>query len=965
MTSRAGTAVPTTDTARRPAHRPARWVRTRVRADLPAALLTAALVFVTVFLAAALPRVADRGADAALRDYVNHRSLHETSLRYTSLTRPGDDSAELATVQRSLTARIAPALALSTPGAARGTRAVARGDLNNPGYTRLAADAAPGMDLLHLDGLADRVTLTAGTWPGPAADGPLPIVLSAKAADTIGIRIGDTVDSGTDESGGRRLTTVTGLYRVDDPLDPFWDDLGCPDRACLQLDPLGNNRWRTTGFVGGSGTSLSALTRWGSGGENFWRLPVDPAGLRADRLDRTRATVASFVNGRDARLLVGATGRPDLRVDSYLPDTLGRADARYRAAVPLSAIGPAGVAGVAVVVLCLAAALATDRRDAEIRLLRARGGSRGGVLLRLLGEGAVTVLPAAFLGTALALFLLPTPRWGQAVTAAAVATTLALLAFPTRAALLRPRGRSAGGGPAGGRATGGRWASGRSAGGGPAGDRRRLIGELTVLVVTVTAVAELRRRGVGRSGAAVDPLLVATPLLLAVTGGLLLARLEPLLVGRLAALTRRGRGLIGFLGLARAARDGSGRRRSSVLPLLALLIAVTTAGFGATVLDAVDHSRIRAARTATGGDIAVAVPEYATLSEAFTGAAAALPGVRSASPVRIEPKVLLLGADRSSTRVLAVVVEPTAYAEIARTTGAGTFDPAKLAGTPGGPGTPVPALFSRDLAERLAAGGPRLRLLDGNELPTAVAGIVTATPALPDPGQPFVVLPAGPAGERLPELKPANRWLAVGDPDPAQVGSLLLERGLTPPTGILKLIQDDATAAGRGSHGLPPGYAVHSSRELAGRLADDPLQQAAGRLFRYAGAAAAGFALLAVLLTLVRAAPDRAAVLARLRTMGLRPRQGLALIITEALPQAVAAVLGGGLAALTATALLGPAFDLSTLVGAKVGHTLAPTLLPVLLPTAGLALLVCLAVVLETLAAGRRHLTTELRAGDR
>ncbi|MEU8923623.1 hypothetical protein AB0D10_22210 [Kitasatospora sp. NPDC048545] len=58
MTGRAGTAVPTTDTERRPAPRPARWVRTRVRADLPPALLTAALAFVTVFLAAALPRVA-------------------------------------------------------------------------------------------------------------------------------------------------------------------------------------------------------------------------------------------------------------------------------------------------------------------------------------------------------------------------------------------------------------------------------------------------------------------------------------------------------------------------------------------------------------------------------------------------------------------------------------------------------------------------------------------------------------------------------------------------------------------------------------------------------------------------------------------------------------------------------------------------------------------------------------------
>ncbi len=44
---------------------------------------------------------------------------------------------------------------------------------------------------------------------------------------------------------------------------------------------------------------------------------------------------------------------------------------------------------------------------------------------------------------------------------------------------------------------------------------------------------------------------------------------------------------------------------------------------------------------------------------------------------------------------------------------------------------------------------------------------------------------------------------------------------------------------------------------------------------------------------------------------------------------------------------------------------LAPALVPVLLPTAGLALLVGLVVVLETLIAGRRQIATELRAGER
>ncbi|MFF2614264.1 hypothetical protein [Kitasatospora sp. NPDC058046] len=935
MTTQAGTRVPTPDTARRPA----RWVRTRLRANPLAALLMAALAFVTVFLAAAFPLVMDRGADTALQSFVSEKGVNPTSLRTTSKTREDDSIAELDRVQRQLVEQVDGRLTLSPSGQAYGARALADRYMTNPGYAHLSdKEPYPALSLLYLHDLAARATLTDGTWPTPGAVGdPLPIVVSKKAAETIRIKLGDVIDNGDEGAGVRRTTVVVGLYEVNDPQDPFWDDLGCPARACLNTDAE-HEHWTTSGFVDGG--SLSALVHWGSNAENFWRLPVDPASLHADQLDRTRGVITSFLTGHDATVLHDAIGRPDLHTVSGLRDVLTRADERYRASLPLSVIGPVGVAGVATVVLFLAAALTTDRRAAEIRLLRARGGSVAGVLRRLIGEGSVTVLPAAVLATTLALVLLPTPRWDRAVLAALVATLIALLGFPVRAALLWVRRR-------------------------PVSGRRRLVGELAVLAVTAAAVAEVRRRGVGHPGAGVDPLLVAAPLLLAVTGGLLLARIEPVVVGRLATLVGRGRGLIGFLGLSRAARDASGRRRPSVLPLLALLIAVTTTGFGATVLDTVDDVRTRAARITTGGDIGVSLPDYATLTEPFTKAAAALPGVRTSTGVWMETKARVFGGDQDYTEAnLVVVTDPTAYAEIARALGAGEFDPAKLAGTPGGRDTPVPALVSRDLAQHLAAGPSRVRTLNGNDLRLTVADTVGATPALPDPGKPFVVVPAGPTWERLPDAKRVNQWFAVGDIDPDQVRTALRDNGGARPVGLAKLIADGSTATGKDTHGLPAGYTVHSSRETAAALGADPLQHAAERLFWYAAAAGAGFALLAVLLTLFRAAPDRTAVLARLRTMGLRPRDGLALIMTEALPQTLAAAVGGGLVALAAVALLGGAFDISTLVGAKVGDVITPVLLPVLLPTAGLALLVGLGVVLETLVAGRRQIATELRAGE-
>ncbi|KJY27526.1 hypothetical protein VR45_34685, partial [Streptomyces sp. NRRL S-495] len=207
-------------------------------------------------------------------------------------------------------------------------------------------------------------------------------------------------------------------------------------------------------------------------------------------------------------------------------------------------------------------------------------------------------------------------------------------------------------------------------------------------------------------------------------------------------------------------------------------------------------------------------------------------------------------------------------------------------------------------------------------------------------------------------------WFAVGDIDGDRLRALFAARGLADASGLAGLLREEAREVSEEPGGIPDGYLVRTARETAAVLAADPLQHSTVRLFRSAAVAGIAFALLAVLLTVLRASPDRAAVLARLRTMGLRPREGLALIVAETVPQTLAAVAGGAAVAAGAVALLGPAFDLSLLVGAPVGERLAPRVLPVLLPTAGVALLVCAAVVLEAALFGRRQIATELRAGD-
>uniref|UniRef100_A0AAU2JH09 ABC transport system permease protein n=1 Tax=Streptomyces sp. NBC_00049 TaxID=2903617 RepID=A0AAU2JH09_9ACTN len=893
--------------------RPAPWVRTRLRAAPLTVLLGACLAFVVVLLAAALPRATDRGADQALRSFLHDQGPSPTSLMVTTSARYGPQTAqELASALATLRSRTGGAFHLDASGPVHGARGFKTRALTNPGLAR-PDRVDPRLGLVYLAESAAHTTLVAGHWPGAAAPGaPVPVALSRKASETLRAPLGTVLDAAPNAAGTVRAEVV-GIYDAD-PDDVFWTDLPCLTKACAKITTSGlpEMYWETAALV--HPDAIDLVAPWGEGADYFWRLPVDTGILRTDVMPGVRKEVSAFVAGPTASELALAIKRPDLRVASRLPQLFKEADARQRGAAPLAAIGPAGVGGVAVVVICLAAALTGDRREAELRLLLARGGSRRSIVRRLLGESAVTVLPAAVLATWLAVLLLPTPRLAPSLTAAAAVTLLTLLAFPVRAFVLLSPPR-------------------------PPAPRRRLVAESLVLAATAVAVFEVRRRGVSPA-AGFDPLLVAAPLLLALSGALVLARLQPLLVGALARASGRGPGLIGFLGLARAARGTGGRARPSVLPLVALMLAVTTGGFGATVLGSVDTVRMHVARQSVGGDARISAPAGHSVPPELIRAADALPGVRTPVSAWVEEDAYLFGTERDSRQVTVVVADPVAYAALARTLDHGRFDPALLSG--GVPGAPVPALFSSDLLARPGDQAYRIRVR-GEDLQVKVAQVVDGTPALPGAGAATLVLPEQPVTALLPRVSSPNRWFATGPVDPDR---------------LAESVRTGAPAA------TARNFTVRTSADAAAELSDAPLQHSAGRLFWASVAGAAGFALLAVLLTLVRAAPDRAALLARLRTMGLRPRQGLALILAETLPQALVAALGGAVAAAAAVALLGPAVDLSALVGAQVPTGLWPTAEPLLAQALGLAALVAVVVLAEAAVSGRRQITTELRAGD-
>jgi putative ABC transport system permease protein len=889
-------------------------VRTRLRAAPLASLLAAMLAFGAVFLAVALPRALDRSADQALRADLRRVEQTDTQLQVAAgpRSRTGPDRArDLDADFATLRGQLGPHLPLDAHDVAYGERSAQPRELPDQGLAR-PEGVSPRLGLLYVAHLGDHARLVAGRWPDAAPrGGVVQVVLSRPIARTLGIRVGQLLHTYAFMSGAVSVQVV-GLYAPDDPAGRFWAGLSCATSTCLVPLPGGDDPpkyWLASAMIGPG--SLAVTDAWGTNqGQDFWWLPVDYARLSSGTLPLTRAELASWVGGPSQQAAAEATGRFNLLTGSPLLDLLDRAAARQAAIRPLTALGPAGLAGVVAVVLCLAAGLTAERRAAELHLLRARGGSRVGLLVRLLGEGLVTVLLACVLATVLAVVLLPTPRLLPSLAAGIGVGLFALLALP-----VRTLARDA---VAGRRA---RWGRGR-----------RMVAELALLAAAVGAVVEVRRRGVG----GLDPLQVAAPLLLAAVAAVLLARLQPPLVGFLARAASRGSGAVGFLGLARAARGTGDARRPSLLPLLALTLAVTTAGFGAATLRSVTDSRTTTARLAVGGDASVVAPPGATLSPAVTHALAALPGLTLGTAFWEQDDVTVTSDANVPIQASVVAVDPHAYARLARAVGRGTFDPALLTRPDAAAGAGVPALVSPDLAAGSTAGhGYRLHLDGGTQLPITGVGVVAGTPAVPDDATTVVVIPVGPAAVRVPETGHANRWLGLGD-----VGAARLRAS------------------------VPSGYGTDTRAAHVAALADDPLQASAARVFWACTVTTWCFALLAVLLALVRAGPERAALLARLRTMGLRPRQGLRLILAESLPQTLAASLGGGLAAGAAVLLLGPTLDLSPLVGATVPTGLAPTAPPIVEQTLIVAALAVAAVFAETAVSGRRQITIELRAGD-
>ncbi|MFE9607262.1 FtsX-like permease family protein [Streptomyces sp. NPDC006012] len=900
------------------------WVRTRLRTAPLAALALALLVAVTACLSAALPRAVDRYENAGLLNAVLRAHPDRTTVQITAPQSdfglsPQDQAAALLPdplrgQQERLLATVPGPLAVDRTQSAYGVTFAKSLEVPDPWIPRPSGLPAQ-MILVAQSGVAEHAAVREGRLPrtSAAVDEKTPEVEAAVTADTaksLHIKVGSVVHVPA-VARAPLAVRVTGILDPRAPANAYWSTrplLRTPDLVTVP-DPGPDREKYWLGALLLAPEAAPALLPTDGNPVRYWNLPPDRSHLHASDLDRLKSAVAALESGpglQQARALTD----PGAETSTGLDDVLLSFSQLRAGIAPLVAVAVFGTATVVAVVLLMAGALAADRRRAEAALLRARGASLAGLAGRLCAETATVAVPAGALGLAAALLLVPEGRTRYAVAAALAVTACACAALPVRAALAHRSVRVTG----------------------PRADvvtarpsRRRTVAELTLLVLAVAAVESLRRRGTS-SGASGDQLVSVAPVLVGVIAALVLVRFLPFLLRRLARPAGLLRGAVGFLSLARAGRTSV----SAVLPLLALLTALTTAAFGGSVLAGVAEARDQAALRSIGAD--ARVDTEGPLPSDLAGRVRKLPGVR-------EVAALSIGYDakprEEQTPVPLVGVDPAGYGALAARTGLGAFDAGQLRRAASG--GPLPALASPSVAQAYGTRRPfPVRLADGSTVSVRITVVRDRTPALT--GNTFLVVDR--AGLTAEAARP-TALLVTGD----HLDARALSRAAGPSAGVRVRAEERA------------------------RYADSPLQSGAEHVYTAAVAAGAGYAVLALLLALLRAAPERAALLARLRTMGLTRSQARRLLVLESLPQALLAAAGGALTGWAAIRLLSPGIDLTAIAlpsaaapGGGAGlHTdplsLAAPSVAVLLTAVGVA-------GVQAWWTGRRGSVRELRAGD-
>jgi hypothetical protein len=935
-----------------------RLVRKEAGGDLPLLACLAVLVLVLTALCAWAPAVAGRQEDKALRQRITVAqtgaplvSISATPEVFHDGAPPGIDMATLLSDGRTLTGGLGRSAARHLTLADSGSYDYNQGSVSSPDGPDSAVTSTK-LALSHLPQAGSHLRYVSGHAPADRTPvgGTPQIALSQASAQAMGVRTGSRVGldykpvPGAQQPPPHVELLVSGVFRTVAGTDGFWTG-----QATL-VAPSRYPEERSAGTVlavrGLVGTD-AANTLAGAGIPGplvTWKLRAE---LPHAALDQARALTGPLAHygadlnaercqgldpfTGDSRCQVGDQFTDQLVVSDALTPLLAAFTAQDHQARALASFAVDSLAAVALATTAVAVRLLLRRRRPHLGLQRARGASTARLVLLRGSVAWPVVLAAAVLGWVAGRLLAPDGTSGSPEplpAAVAVLTVLLVVPLLTWFAVREPARR--------------RHRPRRSRRR-PALGGRRVVMELTVLLAAVAGVATLRSQGP-------DWELGAVPVVVALATVLLLLRIYPLVLRLVAWQTRRGRGVVGFVGVSRAAHDAP----ATGLALFVLVLTLGTAVFGGLVQRTIDDGLATGATWSTGADAGASVAGTTTPVPG-----SGTPGIRTAVQ-QLRTLDLMGQADGAELSTAAVVsVDPRQLTAIAPHSALARTLLAELTAPPRKAGDfsyRIPVLISPDLRARERTGAF-----------TAVA----PTPELGGAPTQLTLDPVGTlttADTRDPLLGPVTAQLPAGTPllitaaaaeqvmPPQSSGStvLLLQGTGASPVKAVTLRAAAAQALG------PLAHTRIRSEELSA-LRDDGLTKGLGTIYTAGSALAALLGLLAVALELVLTAHERGRTTSFLRTLGLGGAGAGAVNVLQLLPLAAASVVGGTLLGLLEPRLMSDTLNLRQFTGGPAQPVLRTDYALTVGLVVGVTLLIVAAATVETVLARRRRLGAVLR----
>lgn len=879
-----------------------------------------ALLGVVVLIATTAVSAWPRFADGLLRDELRYRveqatpvnrdllSSVTTGMPMMSGTPTVGDGSEPTAIWEGMPAALAGARSAMQPALRAvtlpGDFAARSDDVPTAGPADAAGDARYVTQVEAYQRLRTVADLDAGAWPARAPAGattqdPIPeggtvdVVMASTAATLLGWHVGETRRA---YAGAPFALRLSGTVREKPSDSDFWELATLRSRGSYA--DLGDHGklYRAVAWVDPGSWSRVAPLFPGTFTQAWY--PVAPGAFTISGLEPVRSSLARFLSSPSA---AGVGGTPaTLRFSTSLDRTLDDYLARAQPANTLFALLAAGPLGVALAVLVLGVRLLLGRRREALALLAARGASPTRLRLGLAADTAAVSVPAAALGLIAALLLTPgVDALALPIALAAICALAPPLICVAAAGRLGPRDDLRGE---------------RSA-------RRRWGWVLEALVIGLAAlgVAALFQRGLAAPGAGlgVDPLLVVTPVLLALAACVLVLRLYPLPLSWLARALRRRRGPVAYLGAAGALRSRAG----GLWPVFAVVVGVSIAVFSASVLSTERAGIESGALARVGADLSV------TASGTFTDAQVAqlreVPGV-AASAVVEWAGGLRIQAGSQGGDLSGYLVDPaelarvqTGIPEAARVSSAlAQSDPARTGAVIGGfdPAIPVTsAILTADTSVHL--GVTEFDFVPGVYIWDGQWAIIDRT------------------------TLPAHTGV-TGTPQTVLIA-------LAPGADADAVHRQVAAIAGDGA-------TIGDARQEQAALRSAPLVSGIETIALLSIALSALMCVGALLLALVIGAAARTRLVATLRTIGYTSRQTAALLGWELGPILIVGLVAGILVGLALPAIVLAPIDLSGFTGGPIAPAVVIDPGLIALAAGGFALST-VAVTLVALAVARRR----------